>query len=1108
MASSKPSTELLDSLWKSQKADHSLSATTLNEAKFILRDSSLCICIEVTTPKPRTNIVDATPFNLEDHAIPAFIKCQLINQKLIDSHNFQDTIALPAVLSALTQLYATNSIKRADVFPTVFRWHCSRTHRTHILFAYTDIKMQSKVYSVDELLNLKNTVSPNLAAAVAVRDNDLCEMLRAKSRVSSRSYNANSVRRANKRTTDECSTTSDEVVFKGTNRRASKTEAQTQQPPTQTGQRDHVTQGPQLSATASTSGADQPTEWRYRGRTGSELMISEPLSAPTGLKAQQSEGFQRFYKAVVSPTHVRVTAGGRIVPNTRNPVSPTTKRPREGDVIANDAQSSEPVQMVGTAAAAAATAKQPMPAIGMPQPMQFFYPGFHPSMSAFHPVTGMPIPVMPPSYSMPMPNPSTAASATAVMQEAPFKENQFNHNNDGKTAAAAVVADAGRAGIRMSPNDQFDQSRPFMYNSQPWMYPIFPPTFPGFVGMSPVPPPGFAGPPFPGAPMIIPSQMAVAPMMGAPGPMGPPTPLSATFPPTAAAAASAPAAAPAPAPTPAPALNLVARQSTMQLSPKPPISSIRPSNVTRKQIDALRVHLRYLEDQLQYNKHQIDEKHMAEKIQQLKGDIERFEVAYKSQADFEERNYPKIEKTKEDVSSSDSRRSLPSTKTSQSQSEESKESKATTATMTSQPRMSKKERARTMVGINSTKSCNASYEYEDTGERFIHGPSKRSKLPSGAALAPVFQPRSVSAFTAPAASTQSQKAWQFCNPSEEITQERLKEMEESLVAAGSKALKLSQHVQELSVEASSQERRVHGHESLGLPYLVGTLPHGANPYASHRVEYEYSRRLTDEELEARQSYWGKESRPDAQGLPKYDGKNFYPPSPLKVSGSRDASHFQRGQETTSETENGKYSPMMRDIDPFCAVTPDNSASKSQDREVGNNEKSVKSAGSAKSTKSFTSQIDNVSDEFAKALAEASTDGTQSEMTHSKDVSETRSADYHDVRTNGTSSKLWQSMLKRGLTSSDVLPSTISSTTARGYLPQFTDQAVLSMSSELSGTVKAPNHGSPSKHNEVNTNGTSTFMVQKATENYPPATAERLSETLLNMVGMKAPAWAN
>lgn len=100
------------------------------------------------------------------------------------------------------------------------------------------------------------------------------------------------------------------------------------------------------------------------------------------------------------------------------------------------------------------------------------------------------------------------------------------------------------------------------------------------------------------------------------------------------------------------------------------------------------------------------------------------------------------------------------------------------------------------------------------------------------------------------------------------------------------------------------------------------------------------------------------------------------------------------------------------------------------------------------------------------------------------------------------------MLKRGLTSSDVLPSTVSSTTAHGYLPQYTDQAVLSMSPELSGTVTSTTHGSPSKHNEVDTNGTSTFMVQKAPENYPPATAERLSETLLNMVGMKAPAWAN
>lgn len=106
-----------------------------------------------------------------------------------------------------------------------------------------------------------------------------------------------------------------------------------------------------------------------------------------------------------------------------------------------------------------------------------------------------------------------------------------------------------------------------------------------------------------------------------------------------------------------------------------------------------------------------------------------------------------------------------------------------------------------------------------------------------------------------------------------------------------------------------------------------------------------------------------------------------------------------------------------------------------------------------------------------------------------------------------SSKLWQSMLKRGLTSSDVLPNTVSSAIAHGYLPNFSGHAAASLSPTISGTISSPSRGSPSKDNETS-NGTSTFMAQKPAETCPPATSERLSDTLLNMVGIKAPAWAN
>lgn len=806
------------------------------------------------------------------------------------------------------------------------------------------------------------------------------EMLRAKSRVSTRSYNSNfsSLKRGTKKTMDDSSTTSDEVIFKGTmSRRALKQEvAQSAHSvqPAQLIQPGHTVQAPQAAIEstqpASTTAAnpkataalafesDQPTEWKYRGRSGSELTNSEPLSAPTGMVAQQNEGFQRFYKAVVSPTHVRVTAGGRIVPNTRILVSPTANRTKDDESLTNG---SHPEALPTSAA------KQPMTVMGVPPTVPYFYPGFHPGMPPIHPMTGMPMPMMPPGFPFPMPMPNAVASAD--IQEASLKENQAKKTEEGKTAAEP---EPNKTGIKLSPPEHFDHSKPFMYNGQQWMFPIFPGPYPGFMG---VPPPGYPSPQVHGAPMMMPPHMAMTPMMGQMGHMGHMGPQLAQ---NVVSSVAAPAS---------------SRQSTPQPPAKPPISSIRPSQITRKQIDGLRANLKYHEDQLQYNKHQIDEKDMENKIEMLLADIERFERVFKAQADYEEKHYPRSDKVKEDVSSSGGRSSAaPSTKTSQSQSEESKESKATTVTNGSQSKLKRKERSRDSIGLNSNKSSTASYNHNDVIRDRMMGSlnsGKKSSLPSGAALAPVFQPRSVSAFTVPVTTGQDQK-WQSTTPEEEITQEQLEAAEKRLLAAGAKAWGLSQQVQELTNPSSQSPR---GHDNLGVPYLIGTLPRGDTSHAAHRIEYEYSRTLTDEEVQARHLYWGKAPRSVSQGLPKYDGKNFYPPSPVRnITPSASPSiRRKRIPIGVPEIDYGFTAP--NSVDPFRAVTPKDTVVKVE--ESGSTSK----AASVESSHSFNSQAEDHSAEFEKALAESQE--VEYEGSHSKGVSETRSADYHDARANGT-----------------------------------------------------------------------------------------------------------
>ncbi|CAN8103415.1 unnamed protein product [Discula destructiva] len=1084
MASSSPVKRakcLLKELWKLQKDDVPMTAATLVQVKYLLRHYKRCITVEIAAPEPCANIMGPYPFNINGQPVPHFIWCQLLDQKLIESRKYQDTVALQAALSVISVTYSTEATAGTHVYPTQFRWYCSRTHRSHLIFAYVDVKMRSRVYPIEELLSLRNACSPDVLSAVNFRDNELAEMLRTKSRVSSRSYNSNSLKRGPRKTMEDSSTTSDEIVFKGTiGRRSQRPELIQPTPPVQPLEFEQPARSVQHASNrqanakataAAASVSDQSLEWKFRGRSGSEVTTSEPLSAPTGPDAQQNEGFQRFYKAVVSPTHVRVTAGGRIVPNTRNPVSPTTKRPRDGESTTTNGAQLEPAP----AAAPTAAPKHPMPMMSMPHPMQYFHPGFFPGMPPIHPMTGMPMPMMSPGYPFSMPQMPNSATAAGVQDT---KENLVK-NPDDKDIKAAPEPDTPKPNIKLSPPEHFDHTKPFMYNGQQWIFPMFPAPYPGYMGLNSQ---AFAGPHVPGPPMMMPTQLAMPQMMGAVSSMGIPAPQANVLPP----------------PPPPP---VAARQLTPQPPSKPLISSIRPSQITRKQIDGLRANLKYHDDQLQFNKHQIDEKDMENKIQLLNNDIQRFEQVFKAQAEYEEKHYPKPNKVKEDISSSGRSSSVaPSTKTSQSQSEESKESKATTFTVGSLAKLRKNERSRDSIGVNSNKSSAASYLGDDRSHVNLlsSNPSRKSTLPSGAALAPVFQPRSVSGvsnFTVPISKS---KKWNQDNAVEGPTQEELDEASKRLRDAGASVWDQAQVSSPISQQESPR-----GHDNLGVPYLIGILPQGVNnSYPRQRIDYEYNRKLTEEEVQARHLYFGKVARSVSHGLPKYDGRNFYPPSPVKNSDSPSIRRH-RTPIGISEADYGCPDLNGKDAGPFRTVTPSDFSSKPAKADFSK-------TPSAESTRSFNSQAEDHAADFAEALAEADFEDV-SEGTRSKDVSETRSVDYHDSRANSTASKLWHNMFKRGLTSSDVLPSTVSSTTAQGFLPHFTGHAVASLSPTLNGP-HSPSRESPTKGTDITCKGTSTFMMQKAAENCPPNTVavsgERLSETLLNMVGIKAPAWAN
>lgn len=67
------------------------------------------------------------------------------------------------------------------------------------------------------------------------------------------------------------------------------------------------------------------------------------------------------------------------------------------------------------------------------------------------------------------------------------------------------------------------------------------------------------------------------------------------------------------------------------------------------------------------------------------------------------------------------------------------------------------------------------------------------------------------------------------------------------------------------------------------PYLIGIIPHGTTFAGRRDDQVMYSRALTTEELQARRLYFGMPLGYTQSILPKFDGKDFYPPSPDKAA---------------------------------------------------------------------------------------------------------------------------------------------------------------------------------------------------------------------------------
>lgn len=660
-------------------------------------------------------------------------------------------------------------------------------------------------------------------------------------------------------------------------------------------------------------------QWKYRGRTGSEVTSSDPLSAPTGLDKQSSEGFQRFFKAVVSPTHVRVTAGGRIVPNTRNSASPTTKWDQER-VPADIQNPVEPTKDNKAEPVFAAANNQ------LPHPL---VPPVYQAQPVIYQHMGMPIPFYHPMQQglaypynfAPLSTPAPSTSYVPVSesgQRAQFAGNGGNGQNPGVNDSKAQ-----RAPIKISPPDHFDQNRPFYVGGQL----VFPPAG---MGQGPMhhmgPSPYFA-------PGVIPTTAQTDPRLVAMNQPG--SNIHVAHGPNMSAPSQPYSSASNKIPAPQQAATTAGAAAGPPPGVMPPLSSIRPSEITRKQLDGLRNSLKYYVSQLQFNRHQIDEPWVFAQAQKVRDNIKQFEHNYQMQVQFELENYPNMEPTPRHISEMTLPCNTPSRPASVRRTQASGSShhgSIKSGGPSSGPKHSQSHQGstgnrgshrpnRTAVGINSNRTDNSTSHIDAFEEAVIQKLSAPSATPEEKAMLEVLT-RPLNPNYDAKSPAEQQRSSDNSSMKESSAQPTSFSGRGQMRGQSKEANVYTQNQQGnggaarpggvyLNNGAANYTAPLNGNE-MAVPYLIGSYPPGTDPWTYQGPEFVYTRELTDVEKQARNIYWGKLPS-KGTGLPKFDGKDFYPASPQKAVEGK--GQIRNGIMGKLETGPG-FEMRRSEIDPF------------------------------------------------------------------------------------------------------------------------------------------------------------------------------------------------
>lgn len=633
------------------------------------------------------------------------------------------------------------------------------------------------------------------------------------------------------------------------------------------------------------------TQWQYRRYDRSNTdddKAFQPRMAPTCVDAQKAENFRKFYRAVVSPTHVRVTAGGRIVPNSRAPAQPVF-------VWNKDRVAFDTVANFSDAAAQLNGENYHGPKKVQSMGSSFDSVGMTSSRSSYQ---------------------KSDSSATAQSLET--KDVASQHALQGSMAQSQPTLN-GLNGIKLSSPANFDPNKPFMLNGIV-AYPV-PKDFKIPPGMS-VMPLTMIGNPAQQQAHYQPQQQAMG-SFRSPAPMFAGQPqqtqssmqgiMAAHVPPHQAPRQFIPGVPSAPQTT----VNTLYHPKSTPAMRSVPIQDERMSpKALNQRMVGLQSKLDELDHQLMYNKHQIDEaynnaqrNHITSQIAEIKDQLTSMGFApMVPQARTSVQNRrgtaaasKPLQVVKPDVETLGEPEGFLS---------------SSTGLRTQEPlpgRLTASEAMPTTGGVALDFPLPTS-----TASTVSLIPSSvvtRTRLSASAAKAPEFKPRSMqtpetvtekpdmpstlaaASALSPVTSTDSMSPNEFGG----YTTDEVRTMDDliasaTLVSASLPSTNLSrspykqssfngnEHVLTSSSASYQQAPLSLQTSAMGNvgPYLSGYSIPGVNTGAHSDQQFTYSRPLTEQELKARELYWGSGGKQHQQkGLPKFDGKDFYPPSPTK-----------------------------------------------------------------------------------------------------------------------------------------------------------------------------------------------------------------------------------